>query len=247
MFKKIMFTGLTTLFAMSAFASEDILGEEVPLVWQSIITLSGGPVWASPGLNQYLYTDPIFPYDNYIPNSTHDVLGSGEIFFGLQRIFYPGLTGQLGIGLAGAADADLSGTVNVLGVPDLYTYQYKVEHLRAELKGKLIGNSFRVVQPYVSGSIGAAFNNSHDYSSTSVSPILFPSPWYTTNTTTAFTYTLGLGIQAMINPNWQVGVGYEFADWGKSALGVETVNYTQGLTLTHLYTNELLFSLSYLF
>ena len=70
---------------------------------------------------------------------------------------------------------------------------------------------------------------------------------FASNTTTAFTYTLGAGVQRYLNPHWQAGIGYEFADWGRSqlnrALG-QTLN--SGLSLSHLYTNGFLLNLTYL-
>ena len=47
------------------------------------------------------------------------------------------------------------------------------------------------------------------------------------------------------NQHWQIGVDYEFADWGKSQLGrasEQTLN--GGLVLNHLYINGVLFNLS---
>lgn len=56
-----------------------------------------------------------------------------------------------------------------------------------------------------------------------------------------------LGAQKALNQHWQVGVGYEFADWGISQLG-RAAEQTQnsGLTLNHLYTNGVLFNLTYI-
>lgn len=242
-----MLAGLGTSLTMSALASGQIYVEEIPITWSRIVTLSGGPAWASPGQNQYLYPQPI-PHSNYYSfNSKTSMLGSGEIFFGLQRLVQPFILGELGLGVAGASDAKASGVVNVDGIPNLYSFNYKVNHARVELKGKLIANCFQPVQPYVSGSFGAGFNNSHGFKSTSLYPYLYPSPWFKANTTVAFSYSLGAGVQMLLNPNWQVGVGYEWADLGKSYLGGDGFTLGKGPGLTHLYTNELLFSLSYLF
>ena len=71
-------------------------------------------------------------------------------------------------------------------------------------------------------------------------------PNFTSNTTTAFTYTLGAGVQRHLNQHLQAGVGYEFADWGRSQLSRasgQTLN--TGLSLSHLYTNGFLFNLTY--
>lgn len=42
MLKKILLTGLFVLFSMNLSASEPIYDEEIPLLWSSIITVSGG-------------------------------------------------------------------------------------------------------------------------------------------------------------------------------------------------------------
>ena len=98
----------------------------------------------------------------------------------------------------------------------------------------------------MSGSLGIGFNQSRDFN---IVPTIFaaiPAPNFTSNMTTAFTYTLGLGLQRAINTHWRASVGYEFADWGKSQLGMapdQTLG--GGISLNHLYTNGIQFSLSY--
>ncbi|MBN9230892.1 MAG: hypothetical protein BGO90_15695 [Legionella sp. 40-6] len=72
-------------------------------------------------------------------------------------------------------------------------------------------------------------------------------PSFKSNYQTTLTYGLGVGIQKVLIKNWQMGVGYEFTDWGKiqfkRAPG-QLLN--QGLGFNHLYTNGVLFNLSYL-
>lgn len=248
MFKKILATGLSTFFAANAFSGDaGVYDPNLPLEWASIITVSGGPAWAMTGKDQYLYPNPA-PMNNYfIADKKTSILGTGEIYFGLQRLVCPTMIGQLGLGVAAASDASFSGVINVNGVPDVARYQYKVSHVRAEFKGKLIAAGYHLVQPYLSGSFGVGFNHAHDYIPTATYPALYAPSWFNTNSTVAFSYTVGAGIQRMVTPNWQVGVGYEFADWGKNYLGGDDGTLNQGPGSAHLYTNELLFSLSYLF
>jgi len=61
-------------------------------------------------------------------------------------------------------------------------------------------------------------------------------PNFASNTTTAFTYTLGVGVERHLNQHWQVGMGYEFADWGHSKLD-RAAGQTMGtgLSINHLY------------
>jgi hypothetical protein len=253
MLKKLWVTGLGVFLSLDVYATADsIYDEEFPLIWAPIITLSGGPAWAKPGQNQYLYSNPPPQNDYYHYNSKTGILATSEIFFGLQRFVYPCLIGQLGLGVAGASDAKASGEVDVDGIPAVNAYDYKVNHARIELKGKLIATYYKLVQPYVSGSFGGGFNNTHAYVPTTIDPVLYPPFWFAAKTTRAFSYTLGAGLQTNLDRHWQVGAGYEFADWGKSYLAPDPLRplypiVTNGPGLTHLYTHELLFSLSYLF
>lgn len=215
--------------------------------WASIVTVSGGPGWAITGKDQYLYpyTPPMNDY--FDANRKTSTIGTGGIYFSLQRIVAVNIIGQLGIGASGSSDALLSGVIDINGVPAANTYSYKVSHAQVDLKGKLIFAGCGPIQPYLSSSIGAGFNHSHDYIPMTIDPILYPPSWFDTNSNVAFSYTVGIGVQKMITQHWQVGVGYEFADWGKSFLGGDDNLLDEGPGSAHLYTNNLLFSLSYLF
>lgn len=91
----------------------------------------------------------------------------------------------------------------------------------------------------MSGSLDVGFNRAHDFTNT---PLIFealPNPDFAAHTKTAFTYTLSAGLQKSINEHWQLGGGYEFADWGKSELGRALGQImNSGLPLNHLYTNR---------
>jgi opacity protein-like surface antigen len=247
MFKKIVSLGCCALFSISSFADDVSVLGSFPITWSPIITLSGGPTWTNPGQDLYLYpTIPSMQVNYYTPNTDTDTIVTGELFFGLQHVIQPGMTGELGIGLAGATDARVQGVVAVNNIPNIAVYNYKVDHGRVSLKGRLIMNSYWV-QPYVSGGFGPGWNNAHDFRAISNNPALFPAPWFGNQSTIAFSYTLGAGIQAVLNPCWQVGIGYEFADWGTSQLGIDANTQIVGPNLTHLYTNEVLVSVSYMF
>ncbi len=247
MLKKVVLSGLGLFFSLTALASEPIFPDDLPIQWSSIITLSGGVGWTTAGQSQYLYPFAQPNYEYYTYNSETSTMGSGEIFFGLQRVVYPNIIGQLGLGIAGMSDAEVTGFTDVSGFPDAFSYSYKVNHGRFELKGKLIGYTIQPLQPYVSGSFGVAFNNAHDYRPVRLNPAVYFPLWYDANVAVAFPYTLGAGVQAMLNPNWQVAVGYQFADLGKSYLRGDGTILNKGLRLTHFYTNEALVSISYVF
>ena len=101
--------------------------------------------------------------------------------------------------------------------------------------------------PWISASAGVGFNHAYDYTNT---PLIFEAvanPDFNDHIQTSFTYTLCAGLQKALNPHWQLGVGYEFADWGKSELGRTSGQaMNSGLVLNHLYTNGILFNLTYI-
>jgi opacity protein-like surface antigen len=249
MLKKAALTGLGLLFSIAAVASEEVLPDELPIQWASIITLSGGVGWATAGQNQYLYPFPLPSYQYFTYNSDTSTMGSGEVFFGLQKPLpvYPNILGELGLGIAYMTDATVTGYANVDGTLNAYAYTYKVNHGRLELKGRLIGYTIQPVQPYISGSLGVAFNNAHAYRPTLLIPSVSYPLQFVSNSTVAFPYTLGAGIQAKLDPHWLVAAGYQFADLGKSFLNGDGTYLSKGLRLTHFYTNEALLSISYTF
>ncbi len=214
-----------------------------------VATLSIGPVWGVTPTHQTLTLQPDI-VKTYTNDSISNVIADGEIFLGLQRAFNPNLDWQLGLAVATTSNATLSGQIWDDGFPKFnnHAYSYQLNHTHLAVKGKLLGNHYLSwVTPYVSASLGVAWNDAQGYSS---NPLIFealPLPAFASHSETSFTYTLGIGVQRAINQNWQVGVGYEFADWGQSQLGIapgQTMGH--GLSMSHFYTNGLMFSLTFL-
>ena len=217
---------------------------------QKIITLSAGPGWSQPGAAQTLLLQPDVRTAYTTDNHTSTLL-NGEIFLGLERALYESLKGQLGFAVAGASNANVTGDALIDANPDFnnFTYSYNINHVHVALKAKLLPElktTSALYQPYVSGSVGVGFNHAYDFG---MSAKLFESivpPLFQSNTTTAFTYTVGAGLQKPINTNWALGLGYELTDWGKSSLAAapgQTVG--KGLALNHVYVNEVQLGLTY--
>ncbi|MDF1827067.1 MAG: hypothetical protein P1U39_02190 [Legionellaceae bacterium] len=94
--------------------------------------------------------------------------------------------------------------------------------------------------------MGIAFNTSYGFQADPVISTVLRSPGFQANTETGFSYTLGAGVQKNLNANWALGVGYQFADWGKSRLSRapgQTMN--TGIGFQHFYTQEAQFNLTY--
>jgi len=88
------------------------------------------------------------------------------------------------------------------------------------LKGKLLADRGYWLIPWISGSLGVGVNKAQSFSNVPTIFEALPNANFSSNSKTTFTYTLGAGVQKALSTNWQIGVGYEFADWGKSQLGL---------------------------
>jgi opacity protein-like surface antigen len=152
--------------------------------------------------------------------------------------------------IAGGSHANLNGDIWEDADPEFnnFTYSYKVSHAEIALKGRLIGSyNCAIVDPYISASAGIGFNRAYDFTINPVISEAVPAPAFGSNTTTAFTYALGIGIQKSFTPHLQAAIGYEFSNWGKIQLAHapgQTVG--EGLSLNHFYAQEIQFSLFYI-
>ncbi|MCW8398836.1 porin family protein [Legionella sp. PATHC038] len=240
------------LLSASLTTSSALAGTMGPITqhpaWAWVGTVSVGPVWEDGGKTQTFYLAPDIE-KTYAATKSTNTLFDGEVFLGLQKWLSQTLQGQLGVAVAATSNAKLSGHIWDDADPefDNFTYEYKIQHTHVAVKGKLLADMGYWLIPWVSGSIGVGFNDAHAFHNT---PLIFealPNPNFASHTETAFSYTVGAGVQKALTSHWQVGVGYEFSDWGKSSLGrAEEQTENSGLTLNHLYTNGVLFNLTYI-
>jgi len=229
-----------------SIATACVLGS-TPYASTWVGTIAAGPVWARGGETQTFYLSPEIEKTYVAFKSTH-ALASGELFLGLQKSWPSQWLSQLGLAAATTGDAKLQGIIwdDADAQFDNHSYQYKIHNSRIAVKGKLLMNRGYWLIPWVSASLGIGFNHAHAFTNT---PLIFealPNANFSNNTKTVFTYTLSTGLQKALNDHWQLGVGYEFADWGKSALGRangQTMN--SGLAFNHFYTNGVLLNLTY--
>lgn len=220
-----------------------------PAVARWFAGLSAGPVWVNAGDHHQTVSLNPGQQNTYNSNSSNQTVGDIELFLGIQSYLADGFPIQTGLALAATGSTDISGNVWVNGNPATtnYTYSYQIRHFLAAFKGKLLFDMGYYVTPWISATIGVGFNRSSGFSSTPTAPSIPAMPKFANNNTTAFSYALGLGVQRTFNPHWQMGVGYEFADWGKSQLGTasgQTLGF--GLSIADIYTNSLVFNVTYL-
>lgn len=215
-----------------------------------VATISAGPAWESSGQAQTLQLLPLIENRYTAFHETRTIL-DGEFFFGMQRTLSTRFQGQLGVAVAATSNAGLAGEIwqNANPVFNNFVYGYQVRQTQVAVKGKLLANEMTscALKPYVSASLGAGFNQAHSYTSEALIAGPVPAPNFTSNSTTAFTYTVGIGVQRAFARHWEAGVGYQFSDWGKSQLArAPGQTMGSGLVLDNLYTNALMFNLTYL-
>lgn len=212
-------------------------------------SISLGPSWYQAGQTQIVALQPT--YDNtYVADTPLHLLGTAELFLGLQGQLNTHAYAQYGVMYAASTDAQLQGMIWEFGDPAFnnFNYDYNLQHRALALKGRLLTDylSTRYL-PYASASVGIGFNRTYQFN---MKPLLYEiveDSGFQSKTITSVSYTVGLGIQRVINTHWSIGMGYEFADFGRSILGPTPVQTgAQGLILNHLYTNQLQFSVHYL-
>jgi opacity protein-like surface antigen len=242
------------LFVLSSslFTSGVWAGTVAPVAqqpsWSWVGAVSMGPVWPGHGDTQTFYLTPEIEKTYAFDESTHAVF-DGEVFFGAQKSLTSSLQGQFGLSVGTTSSAHVSGDIWDDADPQFNnsTFDYKIQHTFVSAKGKLLVNRDHWLIPWVSGSLGLAFNDAHSFDNTPTTPDGLATPNFGSNTETAFTYTVGIGLQAALNAHWQLGLGYEFSDWGKNSLGRasgQTLN--SGPSLNHLYSNGVLFNVTYI-
>jgi len=229
--------------------------------WPFFVTLNVGPAWSRPGESQVLTLQPNvskayipFPMSRSIrfvsTAKGTNTLFTGEIFFGLYGNINSAVIGQLGLAFGGSSQVRVKGTVYEDSNIDFgnFIYSYGVRNARGAVKAKLIYDpGFYDVYPYMSGSAGISNNHASGFT---INTKLFqeiPAPLFPDKSKGAFSYTLGAGVETLLDDNWRVSLGYEFADWGQSNLGA-AIGQTIGLGphINSLRTHELQLGVTYM-
>lgn len=215
--------------------------------WSWVSTLSVGLVLDQAGKTQSFYLTPEIE-KTYAAHQSTNTLANGELFIGVQKKLSTTMQTQLGLAVAATSNASLSGLIWDDADPRFanHSYRYKIQHSHINAKSKILMDKGYWLMPWISASLGVGFNSAHSFQNTPLIYEAIVNPNFASHSQTAFTYTLGAGVQKALNQHWQVGVGYEFADWGKSQLGhaaEQTLN--NGIGLNHLDTNGILFNLTY--
>ncbi len=218
--------------------------------YRALATVTIGPDFVQSGQSQTLTLLP--PFQNHYTNASKtQAVFDGGIFLGVERTLSEKFSAQLGV--SGYIDTVITpqGDVWQFGLPQFnnFSYSYQVRHKRVMATGKLLGTQFQIksIIPYVSVELGAAFNRSSAYQETALVPGVIPMLPFSSNNQTSFSWGVGLGYDYSLNCHTRIGIGYQFSDLGSASLGPTVDSTTTNtLVLSHLYTNQLRFQLTYL-
>lgn len=201
----------------------------------------------------------------FIYNSTSEnkMVGLGGVFIGAQHDLSSQFFIQTGLEYSYLGSRNIPGSNTTGNDPESstpYSYQYKFQTQQLLALAKLLTqinllNTEHCLYPYVSLGLGAAFNTSHDFSSsTQESGSVNLTPGFDSHTNINFSYSVGLGFETNLSKNMRAGLGYEFVHFGKSALGQGSVTMNDYSAPTNFnlagpktYANEVKAQISYLF
>lgn len=243
-------TGLLILGSQGALAGAMGDVQSRTSLYQPLATVTIGPDFVQTGRAQTLTL--LSPFQNHY-TATHRSQTATDFgaFVGVERTFSPSLSTQLGASVYIDSQLTAKGHVWQFGVPkfDNFIYGYHIKPVRAMLTSKLLTTfpNHHSLHPYLSGEIGAAFNRAHNYHETPIVPLVTPMSPFSSHTETSFAWGVGAGIDYNVTQRVRAGIGYQFSNLGSASLGrTPAATTNQTLSLSHLYTNQLRFQLTYL-
>lgn len=229
---------LTLLYSQFLFAAN------LPTI---VTTVSGSIAHQGHGSTQTLWLTPVIE-KKYPAHSASHLLTQGDIFLGILNNLNSQWQSQVGLDFASSSHAIMSGSIwdDAEATFNNYKYRYFLHHSHIVLEAKLLANMHSIL-PWVSAGIGMGFNRSHSFSNTPTIPEAIASPNFTSHTLTTLSYIAGMGFQYPLSQHWQLGMGYEFANWGRSRLGKASGQTTnRHLALSHFYTNAIDMNATYI-
>ena len=218
--------------------------------YNSFITLTAGPDFVSAGQVQTLQFLPSVQND-YTGNKHWKTVADLGVFIGVERIMTKQISAQLGV--AAYADSVFSqqGTVVQFTPSEMseFPYSYRIRSTRIMLSSKLLTTLSlnQCLRPYFSWEIGAGFNRPTGYNETPTtsSPVLVKH--VSDKDQASFAWGVGIGMDYTINKHIRAGLGYQFANLGSASQHLTQDGITtRSFDLSHLYTNQLRFQLTFL-
>ena len=251
--------GIAGLALTASIATAGTMGSEVnsPVFHPFIAAQGGGWGGHSVGSQSYTGTDDTqFIYNAPHANNTWvaGIFLGGE--FSTSKL-PPPLFLQAGLEYNYFGSQSLRGAHTVGIEPQTstaYTYRHKLQSQQLLASAKILTTIQKIFHPYLSAGLGAAFNQEKGFSaSTDETGSINMTPTFDSNCQTAFSYSLGAGVDATLNQHIRLGFGYRFTSLGKASLGAggisinnETIPVPFSLTTHSLFANQFIAQITYI-
>ncbi len=244
-------SSISSLSGAAEFIYFDKLSERMEeLEIRPVLGATGGLAFAKVDANaNYAVGDTIYDYDSHQSEQTRGVWG---LFAGVELEWNRFWEWQTGIAYYQQTPFSSEGILiqNASEIsPDSFSYHFKVRTYQILWENKWLTEWKERYHPYFSVGVGASVNKAEDYK-TNVNPFLAFTPQYNNNSTTAFTYSFGVGVDYdVVEDCVRLGLGYRFTDLGKAGLEksyLDTTELKHSLQTNNLYNQEIILQLTYL-
>lgn len=210
------------------------------------IILGGGAAVTSKLGTSQIFLDPTGGVDTYSPSSGIHTGGAIDSFFGVEFLLHPAWALQLGLGYNQTTALNATGTwVQNANTPfaESFDYHYKVIPRQYFVAAKVLVNCWGYY-PYILAAAGISQNDAYSYTETSGLTT------FARETTSAFTYMGGVGLDIDVIRNVRLGLGYRFSNFGKVRLGkqvIDSIPVIGTLSQSNFYVHEGLVEITFLF
>ncbi|MGQ3891333.1 SPOR domain-containing protein [Legionella sp. CNM-4043-24] len=220
-----------------------IVGAGAALSWSSLsnhVTVANGSAYAPPNNVDY--------YSTSMKNQPRLDLLAG---YRWQRDQQWLAATELAVRYQHMFSRSINGNITQYAIPEFnnYTYSWDVSRDVLSLYSKMDLTRYRQVMPYIDASIGVAFNRAGQYSETSITPPVTSriNPAFGSRTESAFTYSVGAGLDFQFTPKFIMSLGYDYQSFGQFASGPGQSTWSSSrLKLNHSAANSALLGLTFL-
>jgi opacity protein-like surface antigen len=241
------------VFLLSLLALNALASETEPQEISAVVSLRLGWDYAQIAQSQDVQLLRIDPAPDYFESSETNY--SAFLFGGFLGLEFPlqssrDMRWQTGVAYYQSTSFETEGVEYFLSMPDFgdIAYSYSINNQRFMIENKFLYGFTDRLYGYLLGGVGVALNKAYDYSAYSLNNLTPSQGHFDSNTMASFSYSVGLGLEAVVLNNWTMSLGYQFSDLGEYALGDYNFgDTTDTLTMPNMLTQELVFAVSVLF
>ncbi len=233
------------LMISSAQASGFRVGE---LVVHPMLTVTGGGLFnnnagASDSIPAH---DGVFTSFQYTSAKNKQNTPFGGVLLGIECPYGTWWSWQAGVSYYRYGQLRAKGLV-MQGVDassqNQYPYQYTINSQQVLAEGKVFYNWQPHYHPYLDLGLGAGFNKFSNYQATLLPAFTTFSNQFGNNSSTSFSYLVGVGVDVDITSNIRYGIGYRFTNLGRVQSGtsmIDTIATSNTISRSAIYGNQLL-------